>query len=90
MKKLLSLMSVLFWINAAMANKNDILSENDCDEIKNGILYLLSVADENWKALDSNPEGTPDHLDHTLRIKWATDVAANYTIIHKAFCDQGK
>ena len=49
-------MSVLIWINAAMANNNDILSENDCDEIKNGILYLLSVADENWKALDSNPE----------------------------------
>jgi len=62
-------MSVLIWINTAMANNKDILSENDCDEIKNGILYLLSVADDNWKALDSNPEGTADHLDHTLRIK---------------------
>ena len=71
-------MSVLIWINTAMANNKDILSENDCDEIKNGILYLLSVADDNWKALDSNLEGTTDH------------VAANYTTIHKAFCHQGK
>ena len=89
-EKLLSLLSVLIWINAAVANNSDILLENDCDEIKNGILYLLSVADGNWKGLDSNPEGTPDHLDHTLRIKWVTDVAANYTTIHKAFCDQRK
>jgi hypothetical protein len=46
-EKLLSLLSVLIWINAAVANNNDILLENDCDEIKNGILYLLSVADGN-------------------------------------------
>ena len=90
MKKLMSLLSVLVWTGSAMASDHHILSKKDCNEMMNGILYLLTVADQNWKALETNPEGTPDHLDHTLRIKWATDVAANYTTIHKAFCDQGK
>ena len=43
------------------------------------------MADENWKNLETNPEGKPNHLDHLEKIKWATDLAANYTSIYKAF-----
>ena len=60
----------------------------DCTEIKNGVLYLLTVADENWKALETNHEGTPDFIEHTAKIEWALDVAANYTTIYNVFCDK--
>ena len=62
----------------------------DCTEIKNGVLYLLTVADENWKALETNPEGIPDFIVQTAKIQWAVDVAANFTTIYKVFCDTKK
>ena len=76
-----------FWANFSVADDQKILSQKDCNEIKDGILYLLTVADENWKALETNPEGTPDSIEHTAKIEWAVDVAANYTTIYKVFCD---
>jgi len=51
------------------------------NDIKDGLLYLLTVADENWKALETNPEGTSDFTVHTATIKWAVDVATKYTTI---------
>ena len=62
----------------------------DCNEIKNGILYLLTVADENWKALETNPEGTSDFIEHTAKNEWALDVAANYKICIKYFVIRNK
>ena len=62
----------------------------DCTEIKNGVLYLLTVADENWKALETNPEGIPDFIVQTAKIQRAVDVAANFTTIYKVFCDTKK
>ena len=56
--------------------------------MKNGIPYLITMADQNWKALETNLEGTPDHLEHAEKIKWSIDVAANYTTIYEAFCDK--
>jgi hypothetical protein len=49
---------------------------------------LLTVADENWKALETNHEGPPDFIEHTAKIEWALDVAANYTTIYNVFCDK--
>ena len=60
----------------------------DYNDIKDGLLYLLTVADENWKALETNPEGIPDFITQTAKIQWAVDVAANYTTIYKVFCDK--
>ena len=54
------------------------------------MLYLLTVADENWKALETNPEGIPDFIVQTAKIQWAVDVAANFTTIYKVFCDTKK
>ena len=58
----------------------DFIAKN-CNEIKGSVLYLLTVADENWKALEKSPDGIPDFIEHTATIKWAVDVAANYTTI---------
>ena len=82
------LLSVLVWTSSALASDHQALSKKDCNEMKNGILYLLKVADQNWKELETNPKDTPDHLEHTEKIKWAIDVAANYTTIYEAFCNK--
>ncbi len=42
---------------------------------------MLTVADENWKALEKSPDGMPDFIEHIATIKRAVDVAANYTTI---------
>ena len=62
----------------------------DYNDIKDGLLYLLTVADENWKALVTNPEGIPDFIVQTAKIQRAVDVAANFTTIYKVFCDTKK
>ena len=82
------LLAFVFLANFTVADDQKILSQKDCNEIKDGVLYLLTVADENWKALETNPEGTPDFIEHTAKIEWALDVAANYTIIYNVFCDK--
>ena len=50
-----------------------------------GIVQLLEDADKEWAFLKDNPEGLPDFIKHTLKIKWLTDVAANYAEIYKVF-----
>ena len=82
------LLSVLVWTGSAIAGDHHTLSKKDCNEMRNGILSLLKLADQNWKALKTNPEGTPDHLEYVEKIKWTIDVAANYTTIYDAFCDK--
>ena len=82
------LLAFVFWANFTVADDQKILSQKDCNEIKDGVLYLLTVADENWKALETTQEGTPDFIEHTSKIKWALDVAANYTTIYNVFCDK--
>ena len=85
---MLHLLAFIFWTNFTIADDQKILSQKDCSEIKGSVLYLLTVADENWKALETNPEGIPDFITQTAKIQWAVDVAANYTTIHKLFCDK--
>ena len=82
------LLAFVFWANFTVADDQQILTQKDCNEIKDGVLYLLTVADENWKALETIPEGTPDFIEHTAKIEWALDVAANYTTIYNVFCDK--
>ena len=62
----------------------------DYNNIKYGLLYLLTVADENWKALETNPEVTSDFIEHTAKNEWALDVAANYKIFIKYFVIRNK
>ena len=55
-----------------------------------GIVWLLEDADKEWAFLKDNPEGSPDFIEHTLKIKWLTDVAANYAEIYEVFCKKKK
>ena len=82
------MLAFVFWTNFSHSRRPKDTIPKDCNEIKDGVLYLLTVADENWKALETNPEGTPDFIEHTAKIEWAVDVAANYTTIYKVFCDK--
>ena len=56
--------------------------------MKNVILCMLTLACQKRKALETNPEGKPDHHEHVEKIKWSIDVAADYTTIYEAFCDK--
>ena len=85
---MLHLLAFIFWTNFTIADDQKILSQKDCSEIKGSVLYLLTVADENWKALETNPERIPDFIVQTAKIQWAVDVAANFTTIYKVFCDK--
>ena len=85
---MLHLLAFIFWTNFTIADDQKILSQKDCSEIKGSVLYLLTVADENWKALETNAEGLPDFIVQTAKIQWAVDVAANFTTIYKVFCDK--
>ncbi len=87
-KNSIPLLAFVFWTNFSIADGQKILSQKNCSEIKGSILYLLTVADENWKALETNPEGIPDFIVQTAKIQWAVDVAANFTTIYKVFCDK--
>ena len=82
------LLAFVFWANFTVADDQKLLPQKDCNEIKDGVLYLLTVADENWKALETNHKGTPDFIEHTAKIEWALDVAANYTTVYNVFCDK--
>ena len=78
---MLHLLAFNFWTNFTIADGQKILSQKDCSEIKGSVLYLLTVADENWKALEKIPDGMPDFIEHIATIKRAVDVTANYTTI---------
>ena len=81
------LLAFVFWANFTVADDQKLLPQKDCNKIKDGVL-LLTVAEENWKTLETNHEGTPDFIEHTAKIEWALDVAANYTTIYNVFCDK--
>ena len=87
-KNSIPLLAFVFWTNFSIAGGQKILSQKDCSEIKGSVLYLLTVADENWKALETNPKGIPDFIAQTAKIQWVMDMAANYTTIYKVFCDK--
>ena len=73
-------------VNASSHSKDPKHLKNDCEEMLAGIAWLLEDADKEWAFLKDNPEGSPDFIEHTLKIKWLTDVAANYAEIYEVFC----
>ena len=70
--------------------QEDGFSSEYCAGIYKGIRFILSEADKNWTALGKNLEGSPDYNEHAMKIQWTVEVAANYTIIHEAFCAEAK
>ena len=73
-------------VNASSNSKDPKQLKKDCEEMLAGIAWLLEDADKEWAFLRDNPEGSPEFIEHTLKIKWLTDVAANYAEIYEVFC----
>ena len=82
------LLAFVFWATFTVADDQKILSQKDCNEIKDGVLYLLTFAVQNLKALETKPEGTPNFVEHTAKIEWAVNMAANYKTFNKVFFDK--
>ena len=73
-------------VNASSHSKDPKHLKKDCEKMLASIAWLLEDADKEWAFLKDNPEGSPDFIEHTLKIKWLTDVAANYAEIYEVFC----
>lgn len=73
-------------LSHAVYHESDQFSNEDCKELYEGIMFLLSEADKGWDALEANPEGTTPFIEHAMKIQWAMDVAGNYTSIYDTFC----
>ena len=76
--------------DASSHSKDKNHLKKDCEEMLAGIVWLLEDADKEWAFLRDNPEGSPEFIEHTLKIKWLTDVAANYAKIYEVFCKKKK
>ena len=55
-------------INASSHSKDPKHLKKDCEEMLAGIAWLLEDADKEWAFLKDNPEGSPDFIEHTLKI----------------------
>ena len=74
-------------LRAGSHSKDYEFPKKDCQEMLGGIGGLLEEADKEWAYLEKIPEGSPDALEHAAKIQWYVGLAANYTTIFEAFCD---
>ena len=74
-------------VSAGSYSKDYEFTKKDCQEMLGGIGGLLEEADKEWAYLEKIPEGSPDALEHAAKIQWYVGLAANYTTIFEAFCD---
>ena len=92
--KHITLLLILFLgsasVDASSHSKDKNHLKKDCEEMLAGIAWLLEDADKEWAFLRDNPEGSPEFIEHRLKIKWLTDVAANYAEIYEVFCKKRK
>lgn len=61
-------------------------SSKDCSGISMGIDYLLSLTPDIWDKLKEDP----DDEEVAMELSWVVDLAADYTVIYEAFCEDGK
>ena len=90
MKQVILTISLILGATASIAGsyiKYYEFPKKDCQEMFAGIGGLLEEADKEWAYLEKIPEGSPDALEHAAKIQWFVGLAANYTTIYEAFCD---
>ena len=90
MKHLTLTISLILGATAATSgshSKDNEFPKKDCQEMFVGIGGLLEEADKEWAYLEENPQDSPDALEHAAKIQWYVGLAANYTTIFEAFCD---
>ena len=61
--------------------------KKDCDELFVGIVELLKEADKNWTLLKNMSDDSNESINLAEKISWLTSMAADYTTVHEAFCD---
>ncbi len=72
----------------AGSHSNDYkFPKEDCDELFIGITGLLEEANNHWIFLKDLPENSTESLNRAEDIYWLTSLAANYTTVHEAFCN---
>ena len=76
------LLALLVTLSTQVGAGEKKYSEKECKGISEVIDFLLSLTPQMWKDLEKNS----DDKEQALKISWALDLAANYTIIYQAFC----
>ena len=89
MKTLLLASLIMTGITAAYAeNHRKSFPQSDCNEMFMGIVELLEEADKEWALLQVNPKDSTYAVEHAQKIQWLLGLAANYTTIYEAFCNE--
>ena len=83
------LFSPILAANNSSANELSINigpTKQDCQELAMGAGALLIEADKFWDELRNIPENSAEALEPAAKIKWLTDIAANYSAYYETFC----
>ena len=94
MKQFLIITTLVFYslMLATCNSASDKLSKNirptsqDCNEMAQGSGALLFEADKLWDEFKNIPENSSERNEPAAKIKWLTDVAANYSVYYETFC----
>ena len=87
MKKL-TMLAMLFLITAPVLadghkNSNQLMNNDECSELKNGIAELLMISDYYWQELEKDAE----KKELYEAIAFYSQQAANYSTIYDVWCD---
>jgi len=87
MKKLIIFAITCFVIPIASAdgheNKEELMTEQECSELKNGIAEILMVSDYYWQELEKDSE----KKELYEAIAFYSQQAANYSTVYDVWCD---
>ena len=87
MKKLIIFAITCFVIPIASAdeheNKKELMTKQECSELKNGIAELLMVSDYYWQELEK--DSAKKELYEA--IAFYSQQAANYSTVYDVWCD---
>jgi len=94
MKRFLIITTLVFYsfMLATCNSASNKLSKNigptkqDCKELAQASGALLIEADKLWDELRNIPENSSERNEPSAKIKWLTDIAANYSVFYKTFC----
>ena len=76
----------LITISSQVAAEEKHYSSKDCSGISMGIDYLLSLTPDIWDKLKKDP----DDKEVAMELSWVVDLAADYTLMYEAFCENEK
>jgi hypothetical protein len=78
-----ALIALMLTIATQLGADGKSYKPKDCKDISMTIDFLLSITPEKWDDLKKQPENEKVALE----LSWVMDLAANYTTIYTAFCE---